>query len=158
MAEAAIGGTLKGGGRGTFRLEDFNLAVPGELLDDLLPYEEDFGAGGNKWKFAKAATVKWSKPKKGAVLPEIYDESSGKGLVVDKAGGKTNLSSLKLNYSAKTGQFKGSFKAYALEGAGKSTKLKKYTVNVIGFVVDGVGHGEASCKRPAGGPWPVTVK
>ena len=159
MAEVAVGGTLKkGGSQGTFRMKGFDLAVPGELLDCLLPYEEEFSAAGNKWKFAKAATVKWFKPKKVAALPEIYDEASGKGLVVDKAGGKTNLSSLKLSYTAKTGQFKGSFKAYALEGAGKSTKLKKYTVNVIGFVVDGVGHGEASCKRPAGGPWPVTVK
>ena len=42
---------------------------------------------------------------------------------------------------------------YALEG----TKLKKYTVNVNGIVVDGVGYGAATCKKPAVS-WPVTVK
>ena len=28
----------------------------------------------------------------------------------------------------------------------------------IGVVVDGKGEGKASCKRPASGPWPVTVE
>ena len=46
---------------------------------------------------------------------------------------------------------------YALEGAGKATKLKKYTVNVSGVVVGGVGYGTATCKRPAVN-WAVTVK
>ena len=158
MVAARIGGALKGGSSGTFRIDDFDLAVPGELLDGLLPFDEAFGVSGTKWQFAKAATVKWTKPKKGAEPPEIYDEESGKGLLVDDSKGKTNLSGLKLTYAAKTGQFKGSFKVYALQGNGKKTKLAKYTVNVIGFVVDGVGYGEASCKKPAGGPWAVTVE
>ena len=165
MAEATIGGALKGGSHGTFRMDGFDLAVPGELLDDLLPNEESFSVSNGKWAFAKAATVKWAKPKKGAARPEIYDEGSGKGLIVDEAGGKINRSGLKLTYAAKTGQFKGSFKVYSLEGGGSpgtarptKTKLVKYTVNVIGFVVDGVGYGEASCKKIAGGPWAVTVE
>ena len=159
MAKATIGGALKkNGAQGTVRLEGFDLAVPGEVQDQLLPYEETFSISGAKWSFAKNASVKWAKPKKDAELPEVYDEESGKGLIVDDAGGKTNLSSLKLTYTAKTGQFKGSFRAYALEGAGKATKLKKYTVNVAGFVVDGVGYGEASCKKPAAGPWTVRVE
>ena len=59
----------------------------------------------------------------------------------------------------KTGIFKGAFKAYALEdAAGGKKKLKKYTVNVLGLVTDGKGQGEASCKKPAGGPWRVTVE
>ena len=77
---------------------------------------------------------------------------------VDDTNGKTNLSSLKLTFAAKTGIFKGSFKAYALEEKNGKTKLVKYTVNVLGLVVDGVGQGEATCKKPAGGPWPVTVE
>ena len=158
MVEATIGGTLKGGSRGTFRMDGFDLAVSGELLDDLLPNEEVFSVSNGKWTFDKAATVKWAKPKKGAARPEIYDEGSGKGLIVDEAGGKTNRSGLKLTYAAKTGQFKGSFKAYALEEKNGKTKLVKYTVNVIGFVVDGVGYGEASCKKIVGGPWAVTVE
>ena len=155
MAEATIGGALKGGSHGTFRMDGFDLAVPGELLDDLLPNEESFSVSNGKWAFAKAATVKWAKDR----VTKEY------GLVVDNTKGKTNLSGLKLTYAAKTGQFKGSFKVYSLEGGGSpgtarptKTKLVKYTVNVIGFVVDGVGYGEASCKKPAGGPWAVIVE
>ena len=64
---------------------------------------------------------------------------------------------MKLTYTPKKGTFKGSFKMYALEGAGKATKLKKYTVNVTGLVVDGVGYGVAISKKPAAS-WAVTVK
>ena len=156
MAEAKIGGALNGG-EGTFSIEDFNLSVPGILLDELLPDGEPFEVSRGKWKFAKAATVKLAKPKKGAELSDYYDDASGKDLIVDDSKGKTNLSGLKLTYTAKTGQFKGSFKVYALQGTGKKRKLAKYTVNVIGFVVDGVGYGQATCKKPAG-TWAVTVE
>lgn len=108
--------------------------------------------GGN---WAKAASVKWAKPKKGAATPEIYDASSGKGLIVDTSKGG-NLSGLKLTYTPKKGAFKGSFKVYALEGSGKAMKLKKHTVKVSGIVVDGVGYGIATCKKPAVS-WAVTV-
>ena len=40
----------------------------------------------------------------------------------------------------------------------KKLNLKKYTVNVIGIVADGIGQGEALCRRPSAGPWKVTVK
>ena len=46
---------------------------------------------------------------------------------------------------------------YATSG-GEKPKLKKFTVNVIGFVVDGEGMGEATMKKPAAGPWAVTVE
>ena len=69
---------------------------------------------------------------------------------------KPNVSALKLSYTAKTGQFKGSFKLYATTD-GEKPKLKKFTVNVTGFVVDGVGYGQATCKKPAAA-WSVTVK
>ena len=131
-------------------------SLPAGTLEDLLPDGEPVVAAGGKWKFAKAASVKWAKPKKGAEPPEIYDEESGKGLLVDTSAGKTNLSALKLTYTPKRGTFKGSFKLYALEGAGKATKLKKYMVKVSGVVVDGVGHGTTSGKGV--GSWPVTVK
>ena len=109
-----------------------------------------------KWAFAKAAGVKWARPKTITALPEIYDTESGKGLLVDMKD-KTNLSGIKLTYTPKKGTFKGSFKVYALEGAGRATKLKKYTVKVAGVVVDGVGYGVATCKTPAV-RWAVTVK
>ncbi len=132
-------------------------ALPEGTIEDLLPDGEPVVALGGKWKFAKAASVKWAKPKQGAALPERYDAESGKGLLVDTSGDKTNLSAMKLTYTPKKGTFKGSFKVYALEGAGKATKLKKYTVNVSGVVVGGVGHGTATCKTPAVS-WSVTVK
>ena len=86
----------------------------------------------------------WAALGASAALPEIYDELSGKGLIVDTDKGKTNLSGLKLPYTPKTGVFKGSFKVYALQGEGKSTKPKSYTINVNGFVVGGVGYGMAT--------------
>ncbi len=130
--------------------------LPSGTLEECLPAGEPVIAAGGKWKFAKAASVKWAKPKKGAAAPEIYDEASGKGLVVDMAGDKTNLSGLKITYTPKKGTFKGSFKLYVLEGSGTATKLKKYTVKVSGVVVDGVGYGTATCRNPALS-WTVTV-
>ena len=148
MGEATVGGSLKGGTRGTFLREDFDLAVPGELQEDLLPRKVEFEVKGGKWKFAKSASVKWVKSKTTKLLERVVDDSKG----------KTNRASLKLTYTEKTGVFKGSFKAYALETSGGKKKMKKYTVNVLGLVVDGKGTGEATCKKPSGGPWPVTVE
>ena len=173
----AIGGTQFAGSMGRYHVQSANVggdwtradarvyvdgalgerALPEGTVAELLPDGEPVVAAGGKWKFAKAASVKWAKPKKGAALPERYDEASGKGLVVDASAGKTNLSAMKLTYTPKKGTFKGSFKVYALEGAGKATKLKKYTVKVSGVVVGGVGYGTATCKKPVVS-WAVTVK
>ena len=133
------------------------LALPEGTIEELLPDGESVIQKNGKWSFAKAASVKWAKPKQGAALPERYDAESGKGLVVDTSGDKTNLSAMKLTYTPKKGTFKGSFKVYALEGVGKATKLKKYTVKVSGVVVGGVGYGTATCKTPAVS-WSVTVR
>ena len=131
-------------------------AFPGQVVDILLPEDEKGSSTGAKWKFPKAASVKWTKVKPG-VVPVVLDGETGKGLVVDTSKGKTNLSAMKLNYTAKKGTFKGSFKVYALQGVGKGRKLKKYTVKVSGVVVDGIGYGTATCKRPAL-TWSMTVK
>ena len=148
VTEATVGGALKGEGQGIFRLKDIDFAVPGELQEDLLPNEVAFDVVGGKWKFAKNASVKWAKDR----TTKEY------ALVVDDTKGKRNLSSLKLTYAAKTGIFKGAFKVYALEEKNGKTKLAKYMVNVIGLVLNGVGQGEAACKKIAAGPWPVTVE
>ena len=129
----------------------------GMVLTNLLPYAEVANVSNGKWKFRKAAGVKWSKLKKGVVPSELYNPLSGKDLLVDESKGKTNLSAMKLSYTPKKGTFKGSFKLYALQGEGKGRKLKKYTVKVSGVVVDGVGYGVATCKKPAVS-WAVTVK
>ena len=122
--------------------------IPGTVLDALLPNDEKGVSSGTRWTFAKAASVKWAKPKVGET-PVVLDAASGKGLLVDKTKDRTNLSGMKLTYTAKKGTFKGSFKVYALEGSGASTKLKKYNLKVSGVVVNGVGYGSATCKRPA---------
>ena len=159
VQSAAVGGAWAGSSaKATVEIEDGDLDLfPGTLLTALLPDEEQATVKNGKWTFAKAASVKWAKPKKGAAIPEIYDEASGKGLIIDDTKGKTNLSGLKLTYTPKKGTFMGSFKVYALQGEGKATKLKSYTISVNGMVVDGVGAGMATCKKPAVA-WPVTVR
>jgi len=130
--------------------------IPGTVLDALLPNAEKGVSSGTRWTFAKATSVKWAKPKVGET-PVVLDAASGKGLLVDTTKDRTNPSGMKLTYTAKKGTFKGSFKVYALEGSGASTKLKKYTLKVGGVVVNGVGYGSATCKRPAI-TWSVTVE
>jgi hypothetical protein len=130
--------------------------IPGTVLDSLLPKDERGVSSSTRWTFAKAASVRWAKPKAG-VKPVVLDAASGKGLIVDTSRGRTNLSGIKLTYTDRTGTFKGSFKVYALEGSGMSKKLKKYTVKVSGVVVNGVGYGSATCRRPEIN-WPVTVR
>ena len=49
-------------------------------------------------------------------------------------------------------------KAQNKEIKGGKKKLKKYKANVTGVVLDGVGYGQATIKKPAGGPWIVTVE
>ncbi len=146
MGAATVGGAV--GGQKTFSLGGFNLVVPGTLLEDLLPYAETFSVAGTRWQFAKAASVKLVKNR----------ATNTSDLVVDNSSGKTNLSGLKLTYVPRTGLFRGAFKAYGLSETNGKKKVTKYTVSVIGFIVNGTGSGEASCRRPAGGPWSVTVK
>ena len=155
MQSADVGGNWSKGGTKVY-VDATSASLPAGTLEDLLPAGEPVVAAGGKWKFDKAASVKWAKPKKGAAQPEIYDEASGKGLVVDTTKGK-NLSGLKLTYTPKKGTFKGSFNVYALEGAGSATKLKKYKLSVSGVVVNGTGYGTAVCKNPAIS-WSVTVR
>ena len=149
VQSAPVGGNWSKGGAKAY-VDTAAAALPAGTQEKLLPAGEPVeAAAGGKWKFAKAASVKWAKNK----------ATQAFGRTVDESNGKTNRASLKLTYTAKTGIFKGSFKAYALENAaGGKKKLKKYTVNVSGLVVDGKGYGQATCKKPSGGPWTVTVK
>ena len=161
VQSANVGGDWNKGGTKVYVAKSERLAgtlaLPEGTIEELLPDGEPVIPKNGKWSFAKAASVKWAKPKQGAALPERYNAESGKGLLVDTSGDKTNLSAMKLTYTPKKGTFKGSFKVYALEGAGKATKLKKYTISVSGVVVGGVGYGTATCKKPAVS-WSVTVK
>jgi hypothetical protein len=156
VQSAAVGGAWAGGSA-VAEVEAGDLSMfSGRVLADFLPVSEVAAVSGGKWKFGKAASVKWGKPKKGALPPEIYDAVSGKGLLVDTSKG-ANLSGLKLAYAPKKGTFKGSFNVYALDGDGKATKLKKIKLSVCGVVVGGAGYGVATCKKPSVA-WSVTVK
>lgn len=89
---------------------------------------------------------KWVLPKAGKV---VYVRNSTE---VDQTKLLDNPSALKLTYTAKSGTFKGSFKAYAeVKGKPKAT-----TVNVTGILVEGVGYGTAAIKKV--GSVPVEVK
>ena len=55
-----------------------------------------------------------------------------------------NPAGLKLTFTASSGMFKGSFKVYAKTEDGKS---KKYSAQVTGAVVNGVGYGTAVIKK-----------
>ena len=141
-------------------LPDFGTGM--KLVEAALPENVSVAVSGTKWTVAKALSLKYQKVKEnGSVRYELPIPDG-------------NVAGLKLKYTTKNGQFKGSFKMYATDAdggasasghdnggsaaSGRNPKLKKYTVNVVGFVVDGVGIGEARCKKPAAGPWSVTVE
>ena len=109
-------------------------------------------AGGKKWTLQAVSTLRYKKNRETGKY-ELEGLGDAK---------KPNVSGLRLSYSASTGRFKGNFKLYATNASvtpeGKPPKLKKVTVNVSGFMVDGVGTGEAASKSPALGPWAVSVK
>lgn len=151
--EDSVGGTFDAGRSLTFYFPEgvANGTWPDGTLASLLPEGESVTVANGKWAFAKAAGVKWVKPKIGE-HPEIYDAASGKGLVVDTSNDKTNLSGLKLTYTPKNGTFKGSFKVYAVQDG----KLKKFTAKVTGVVADGKGYGIATL--PKSGEFEVSVE
>lgn len=123
------------------------LAFSADLGDSELPEGYDFVVdppmgepvyvkGGTKLSCGKAASIKYKKIDGAYELVGTDDEK------------KPNLTGLKLTYTAKTGAFKGTFKVYAsneLSTEGKPS-LKKYTVKVAGFVLDGHGMGTTEVK------------
>ena len=100
-------------------------SIPGMVLTEYLPDGVPVTKKGTKW-----------------TLPKVGRITMKKGVVdVSKAG--ENPSGLKLTYKVKDGTFKGSFKVYA-ENKGK---LKATTVNVTGFLLNGIGFGTATIKK-----------
>ena len=149
MSSDTIGGNLRDGVMhfkvNMDKLPD--LGDAGAILMAALPVDVIANvSGGKKLDFGKAATLKYKQ-----------DKASGANVLLglDDAA-KPNVSSLKLTYIPKTGLFKGSFKLYATSGEAKP-KLKKFTVNVIGFIVDGKGQGAAFLKKPTA-TWSVVVE
>ena len=135
---AGRGGALKAGA--AFRIdEDEFAAVTGIAALPYLPDGVSVEPNGAKWVVAGGA-------KAGKVA---YRRGTQE---VDEAKLGDNPSGLKLTYKAKDGSFKGSFKVYA-EVKGK---LKTTTVNVTGFMLNGVGYGTAAVKGK--GSVPVTIE
>ncbi len=107
-----------------------------EVLYDFVPWEVSV-ATGTKWTLPAAGSVKYDRE-----AEEYVD-----------AKDSSNPAGLKLTYVAKTGAFKGSFKLYATDSAGR---LKKLTANVSGVMVGRQGYGTATVKGI--GSWPVAIE
>ncbi len=137
-AVAGKAGSLKSGA--AFRLDAAALSsLWGQTALPYLPDGVAVAQNGNKWVVASGA-----KAGKVVYLKGTTDVDA------DKLG--DNPSGLKITFTAKTGTFKGSFKAYAdVNGAPKSTK-----VNISGVLVDGVGYGAVTIKKVGG--IPITVE
>ena len=113
---------------------EFYSEFPEEVFDELIPCGEPVIPKNGKWSCEKAANISWKK-----------DKATGEfHLAGDDDPRRPNLAALKLNYSPRTGVFKGSFKLYALQ----NNRLKKYGVKVNGVVVNGQGFGMAILKKP----------
>ena len=109
----------------------------GRLLADYLPCGVPISRNGTRWVLPKAGKV-------------VYLRGTA---TVDPAKTLDNPSGLKLSYTAKSGSFKGSFKAYADNGGARP---KAVTVNVNGVMIEGTGH--ATCSIRKGGAAPATVR
>ncbi|MCQ2390820.1 MAG: InlB B-repeat-containing protein, partial [Kiritimatiellae bacterium] len=126
-----------GGGGG---LCDEIEAAGGELLHDFLPEEVSVMQAGGRWIVAG-----------GAKAGKVAFERGSQEIDYSKTG--DNPSGLKLTYKTRDGSFKGSYKIYSIENG----KIKAYTVNVTGLMVNGVGYGTATIKKPDLS-WPVWIE
>lgn len=132
----------------TFQMESVKMLGEMPVIADCLPDGAVVKTVSGKWTFEKAASVKYVKIKGSS--PAAFER------VIDTSRGKTNVSALKLSYTAKAGTFKGGFTFYADAGTVAKPKLKKVKATVTGVVVDGVGSGVAVVKNT--GSWPVSIR
>ena len=149
-----------------FSVENISMAVPAgyKLLD--MDSLFSWGGGGEpvyvdrktgRWSCRKPVVAKYVQYREGMLKPiccSVQPSEYYLNVACDCSDG--NRIGLTLYYSPLLGSFRGSFKVYAVREDGKQG-FKSYRVNVTGIVVDGKGYGRAVCKKPAGGPWAVTV-
>ena len=164
--QTAVVGGISSWSELLFTVENVSLAVPDGYT--LLDVNSLFGWGGGElvhvnrmngtWKCGKAMSPHYVKYRKGMTPPVCCSVKSGESYlnVMCECNGENRIG-LMLHNNPTKGVFKGSFCLYAIRSDGKRG-YKKYRANVTGVVVDGEGHGQAKCKRPAGGPWAVTVR
>ena len=139
-----------------------DVKVGGSLPEGTMRFKADFASlpalpGGYSFvqsSFPADATVSIKGVRKSG-----FGKAATRKVVVEyviKGIDEAKPSKLKLTYSPKTGIFKGSFKVYASTG-GDRPRRRRYTVKVVGFVVDGVGVGKASIRKPAAA-WAVEIR
>ena len=123
-----------------FAIDNLPSVVDGlSVVADMLPDGAEIPVNAKgKITLAKAASLKYAKIK--GTKPPEYE------LVRDTSKGKTNLSGLKLTYTAKTSTIKGSFAVYTDDPVKHKIKKTNFTVN--GMVIDGKAVGVATCKKP----------
>ena len=137
----------------------FQLGAPLEVLNGkpvlarCLPTGEVVETRHGGWRLRKASKPRYHQLK--------LTKANGEATVTWTLDGlddpaKPNLSSLRLRYAAKTGQFTGSFYIYTDVGTPDDPQLRKATAKVVGFVVDGVGVGQA--KVTGADPIPVVIR
>lgn len=138
LTNAAIGkpGALASGAAFKFDAEALARILGDDTYATYFPSAFPITVSGTKWVFPKAVKVALNKEK----------------TAIDEAKLGTNPSGLKLTYTAKTGAFKGSFKAYV----NKNGKPKSVKVSVSGLLVNGVGYGNAAVR--SGGHTIVLIK
>lgn len=107
---------------------------------EFLPDGEPVDMSERKWKVAKQASVRYARDRKTGQYGWVVN--NGRPL-----SAKTNLSHLKLTYSARKGTFKGSFIVYALDETAGRPRLKRMTAQVSGTVINGIARGEATIKN-----------
>jgi len=139
-AAAGLAGTLSAGA--VFQLDAAAFAdalaaglggervAAGRDLAEFLP-DCSVEQGGKKWIVAG-----------GAKAGKVALTKDG---TIDETKLGDNPSALKLTYTEKSASFKGSFKAYTLVKG----KLKATSATVTGVMIDGVGYGTATVKKPA---------
>ena len=111
-----------------FEMPSFRSYIAAVGSTPAAPVGEEFTVSGSKWVFAK--TVGKLKVVDGV-------------LSVASKGEPSNLSGLKLTYTAKTGLVKGSFKLYYMDGG----KIKSDKVTIVGAVAEGVFMGNGTVKK-----------
>ena len=123
-----------------FAIDNLPSVIDGlPVVADMLPDGAEIPVNAKgKITLAKAASLKYAKIK--GTKPPEYE------LVRDTSKGKTNLSGLKLTYTAKTSTIKGSFAVYTDDPVKHKIKKTNFTVN--GMVIDGKAVGVATCKKP----------
>jgi hypothetical protein len=158
VVEIASDGTVSANGYDTSKYEEVIIARhSASNTDSSLAFSID--AASVAKSFAGVAEVN------AALLPDGVEVTQKKGKWTLPKAGKVkykngvwdvtgeNPSALKLSYKSKTGAFTGSFNVYGLVNG----KMKKYSVKISGVVVDGIGYGTASLKKPAAS-WIVTME